>query len=161
MLRSIRDVRNCSTPYSKNVLVYFSIIGRGYVSQQGKDDCLLFLIGNFYGNNVQNLLFGTFEVFTAVTMKNAVFWDVAPCRSCVNRRLGETYRLHMQGRKIRKRATNVSRWLQSACGFFYPEDGGYTFLRNVGSHKIYTAPNPRKRHSSQFFLFPIYRIVLH
>jgi hypothetical protein len=25
-----------------------------------------------------------FEVFTAVTMKNAVFWDVAPCRSCVN-----------------------------------------------------------------------------
>jgi hypothetical protein len=27
-----------------------------------------------------------FEVFTAVTMKSAVFWDVAPCRSCVNRR---------------------------------------------------------------------------
>jgi hypothetical protein len=32
-----------------------------------------------------------FEVFTAVTMKNAVFWDVAPCRSCVNRRFGGTY----------------------------------------------------------------------
>jgi hypothetical protein len=27
-----------------------------------------------------------FEVFTAVTVKIAVFWDVAPCRSCVNRR---------------------------------------------------------------------------
>jgi hypothetical protein len=25
-----------------------------------------------------------FGVFMAVTMKNAVFWDVAPCRSCVN-----------------------------------------------------------------------------
>jgi hypothetical protein len=25
-----------------------------------------------------------FEVFTAVTMKNAVFWDVTPCGSCVN-----------------------------------------------------------------------------
>jgi hypothetical protein len=25
------------------------------------------------------------QVFTAVTMKNAVFWDVAPCTSCVNR----------------------------------------------------------------------------
>jgi hypothetical protein len=25
-----------------------------------------------------------FEVFTAVTMKNAVFWDVSPCRSCMN-----------------------------------------------------------------------------
>jgi hypothetical protein len=29
-----------------------------------------------------------FEVFTAVTMKNAVFWDVAPCRSGENRRFG-------------------------------------------------------------------------
>jgi hypothetical protein len=28
-------------------------------------------------------------------MKNAVFWDVAPCRSCeLNRRFGGTYRLH-------------------------------------------------------------------
>jgi hypothetical protein len=34
-------------------------------------------------------------------MKNAVFWDVAPCRSCVNRRFGGTYRLHLQGRKCR------------------------------------------------------------
>jgi hypothetical protein len=38
-----------------------------------------------------------FEVFTAVTMKNAVFWDVTPCKSCVNRRFGGTYRLHLQG----------------------------------------------------------------
>jgi hypothetical protein len=30
------------------------------------------------------------EVFTAVTMKNPVFWDVAPCRFCVNRRFGGT-----------------------------------------------------------------------
>jgi hypothetical protein len=49
-------------------------------------------------------------------MKNAVFWDVTPCRSCVN---------------------------------FWVEDGGDTFLRNVGSHKIYTAPRPRRRHSSK------------
>jgi hypothetical protein len=27
-----------------------------------------------------------FEVFTAVTMKNAVFWDVMPFGSCKNRR---------------------------------------------------------------------------
>jgi hypothetical protein len=38
-----------------------------------------------------------FEVFIAVTMKNAVFWDVAPCRSCVNRRFEGTYHLHLQG----------------------------------------------------------------
>jgi hypothetical protein len=30
-------------------------------------------------------------------MKNAVFWDVAPCRSCVKRRFGGTYRLHLHG----------------------------------------------------------------
>jgi hypothetical protein len=27
-------------------------------------------------------------------MKNAVFWDVASCESCKNRRFGRTYRLH-------------------------------------------------------------------
>jgi hypothetical protein len=54
-----------------------------------------------------------FEVFAAVTMKNTVFWDVAPCSSCVNRRFGRTYRLHLQGRKIRERGTRVCRWLQT------------------------------------------------
>jgi hypothetical protein len=55
-----------------------------------------------------------FEVFTAVTMKNAVFWDVAPSRSYVNQRFGGMYRFHLQGRKTRKAGTSVSRWLQSA-----------------------------------------------
>jgi hypothetical protein len=31
-----------------------------------------------------------FEVFTTVTMKNGVFWDVTPCDSCKNRRFGGT-----------------------------------------------------------------------
>jgi hypothetical protein len=31
-----------------------------------------------------------FEVSMAVTMKNAVFWDVTPCGSCKNRRFGGT-----------------------------------------------------------------------
>jgi hypothetical protein len=93
-----------------------------------------------------------FEVFRAVTMKNAVFWDVALCTSCVNRRFGGTYRLNLQGRKIRELHTTAtcSRWFL-ARGFFYPEDGGDTFLRNVGSHKKYTAPHPRNRHSSSLF----------
>jgi hypothetical protein len=30
------------------------------------------------------------EVFTAVTMKNGVFWVVMPCGSCKNRRFGGT-----------------------------------------------------------------------
>jgi hypothetical protein len=31
-----------------------------------------------------------FEVFTAVTMKNAIFWNVTPCGSYKNRRFGRT-----------------------------------------------------------------------
>jgi hypothetical protein len=31
-----------------------------------------------------------FEVITAVTMKNGVFWDVTACGSCKNRRFGGT-----------------------------------------------------------------------
>jgi hypothetical protein len=38
-------------------------------------------------------------VFTAVTMKNAVFWDVTPCGIIINRRFGETCRLHLQARR--------------------------------------------------------------
>jgi hypothetical protein len=67
------------------------------------------------------IIYLRFEVFTAGTMKNFIFWDVAPCRSCVNRRFVGTYRLHLQGRKILAR------------GFSCLEDGGDTFLRNVGS----------------------------
>jgi hypothetical protein len=31
-----------------------------------------------------------FEVFTAVTVKDGVFWDVMPCGSCKTRRFGGT-----------------------------------------------------------------------
>jgi hypothetical protein len=42
-----------------------------------------------------------FEVFTAVTMKNGVFWVVTPYGSCKNRRFGGTWRLLHQGDKNR------------------------------------------------------------
>jgi hypothetical protein len=43
----------------------------------------------------------SFVIFTAVTIKNASFWDVTPCGSCRNRIFGGTYRLHHQGDKNR------------------------------------------------------------
>jgi uncharacterized protein YbcV (DUF1398 family) len=41
----------------------------------------------------------SFEVFTAVTMKNGVFWGVTPCGSCKNRRFLGTQRLLHQDDK--------------------------------------------------------------
>jgi hypothetical protein len=41
------------------------------------------------------------EVFTAVTMKKGVFWDVTPCDSCKNRRFGGIERLLHQGDRNR------------------------------------------------------------
>jgi hypothetical protein len=38
----------------------------------------------------KRIIFARFEVFTVVTMKNGVFWDVTPCGSCKNRRSGGT-----------------------------------------------------------------------
>jgi hypothetical protein len=54
-----------------------------------------------------------FEVFPAMTtrMKNAIFQDVAPCRSCVNWHFRGTYRLHLKGRKICEWETSMKRWL--------------------------------------------------
>jgi hypothetical protein len=58
-------------------------------------------------------------------MKNAVFWGVASCRcGRLNRRFGGSYRLNLQGRKIRERRTSftekpvVTRWASEA--FLYP-----------------------------------------
>jgi hypothetical protein len=66
-------------------------------------------------------------------MKNAVFWDVAPCRSCLNRCFGVTYRLHLQGRKIRDWGTSVSRWqlIQYYIHTAEPPQATYTFIINV------------------------------
>jgi hypothetical protein len=62
--------------------------------------------------------YAEFGVFTAGTIKNVVFWDVARVA------LVKTD----VSRAISKRQTFVLIRVYS----FYPEDGGDTFLRNVG-----------------------------
>jgi hypothetical protein len=54
--------------------------------------------------NINNI---RFEVFTAVTMKNGVFWVVTPCGSCKNRRFGGTWRLLHQV-SISSQSTSVA-----------------------------------------------------
>jgi hypothetical protein len=84
-----------------------------------------------------------FEVFTAVTMKNGVFWAVTTCGSCKNRRFGGIWSLLHQGYLVFLRS--VRRLLVAACVvpispiFCHPDEGGARFLRNVGSYKSHTA----------------------
>jgi hypothetical protein len=96
-----------------------------------------------------------FEVFTVVFKNNAVLWDVVQCGSHKNRCFGGTCGLHFQGRKkihkwrkqpFANRQTTVCYQIANTffvCRFFYPEDGGNTFLWNVGSYKTHTAPHCR------------------
>jgi hypothetical protein len=78
--------------------------------------------GDKFLRNVDWLSPGSMTLYsknrTILSLKNIVFWDMAPCRYCVKRRFGGTYRLHLQGRKIREGGTSVSRWQQT--GHFSP-----------------------------------------
>jgi hypothetical protein len=44
----------------------------------------------------------------AVTVKNAVFWDVTPCGSCKSRRFQGMYGLHHQGDKTGELGTKLA-----------------------------------------------------
>jgi hypothetical protein len=70
-----------------------------------------------------------FEVLSVGVMKSS--WDITPCSPLeVGRRLGRTRRIHLQG--------HAEHWLLPASCWFHlglpfdPEDGGDTFLQNVG-----------------------------
>jgi hypothetical protein len=71
-----------------------------------------------------DILWVLFEVLTAMTMKNEVFWDVASYRSCV------------------QTAATCSHWFLVR-RFFYPEDGGDMFLRNDGSYNLHGATSQK------------------
>jgi hypothetical protein len=40
-------------------------------------------------------------------MDVAIFWNIAQCSPYVNRRFGETYHLHIQGRKLAEQETSL------------------------------------------------------
>lgn len=43
--------------------------------------------------------------------KNPIFWDVVPCRCCVNRLFRGTHCLHLHSTKIQEHGTSISKWL--------------------------------------------------
>jgi hypothetical protein len=65
---------------------------------------ILSRVGGVHVTKITGSRSDLFALHLQSLLKKAVFWDVAPCRSGVNRRFGGTYRLHIQGRgeKIRK-----------------------------------------------------------
>jgi hypothetical protein len=88
-----------------------------------------------------------------------------PCGLITNRRFGGTCRLHLQYRKnnvseekvlygytVRLTDSLVSYRLTL---FFYPEDGGETFVRNAGF-----IINPGGATSSQTAFFTVYRLLI-
>jgi hypothetical protein len=57
---------------------------------------------------------------------------------------------------VAQSAATCSCWFH-ARGFFYPVDGD-TFLRNIVSHKIFTAPHTRRRHSISLLCYSHFQI---
>jgi hypothetical protein len=64
-----------------------------------------------------------------IFLRSSLFWDMAQCRSCI----ASIFR-------VEKFASEELVWA-GGCRL-------HTFLWNFGSHKIYTAPHPRRRHPS-------------
>jgi hypothetical protein len=91
-----------------------------------------------------------FEVLTAVIMKLAIFWDIAPYSMYMSGRFGKTYHLHLQCRKSAEKETSENRRLVLAQPIFVPEDGGDTFLRNGGAYTYYTALYPSRCQISDY-----------
>jgi hypothetical protein len=79
-------IRQLCTPYLKLMVTDCKDISEPnnvHWSSQQQHPEFLMLAGNMYSCV-------RFEVFTAVTMKNGVLWDVTPCGSCKIRRFGGT-----------------------------------------------------------------------
>jgi hypothetical protein len=55
------------------------------------------------------MIYFRFVVLTALVMKSSTFWDITLCSPLeVNRRFGESCRLHPQGKKLAKQETSVN-----------------------------------------------------
>jgi hypothetical protein len=44
----------------------------------------MLMVSEHFGIETSNISIVKFEVFSEVTIKNAVFWDVTPCDCCKN-----------------------------------------------------------------------------
>jgi hypothetical protein len=80
---------------SKNItpMIVYKWLGLFEFNQKNHFDYYNLLFDQFYAMYASLRAVNScvrFDVFTAVTMKNGVFWDVTSCGSCKNRRFGGT-----------------------------------------------------------------------
>jgi hypothetical protein len=61
----------------------------------------------FFATEHNRLMLLKYQVFTAVTVKDAVSWDMTPCGSCKNRRFGRMYRTIIRVKRIRSSETSL------------------------------------------------------
>jgi hypothetical protein len=80
--------------------------------------------------SVQLMKFVIFEVFTAVTMKKTVFWDVTPCNMVdAFRSIGGKWWLHLQGRRSPNYSDYKSVYMMSHSIKLFSDDiGSYIHL---------------------------------
>jgi hypothetical protein len=81
------------------------------------------------------VVFVSFEVSTAVTMKNVVFWEVTDVSEELSASFIRVTRIGELGTTLA--VTSNRRPMRRNSG--HPDDGGATFLRHVGSYKSHTA----------------------
>jgi hypothetical protein len=74
----------------------------------------------------------SFEVVTATVMNVAIFWDIAPCTSYMDRRFGGRHHTYLQGRQETSVLQVAGLGSSSAV---YRGDISDTFLRNVGTQR--------------------------
>jgi hypothetical protein len=61
---------------------------------------LMYLLSARFVVNTTSSYYVGSEALATVLMTVAISWDIAPCSSyIINQRFGETYRLHLHGRK--------------------------------------------------------------
>jgi hypothetical protein len=105
-----------------------------------------------------------FEAFTAVTVKNAVFWSVTSCGSSKVWHFGGTHRFHFQGKNsaTQEKSFSFGVVLQllvlltlflARCIFPLWLEMEAILLRNVGSYDSHMASHSRRRHSSRVVSF--------
>jgi hypothetical protein len=72
------------------------VLFNNYSTEHACNFCISICNSSSINTTAMRTARGDMSLRTCISLKNAVFWDVAPCRY-FNRRFGGTYRLHLQG----------------------------------------------------------------